>query len=336
MNKINQIIIWGYPLNTHTHSYVHYGWYKTFSKLGYRTLWLDDTNYDNTIDYTNTLFITEGYADKNIPLHSSNIYCVHVAINPSKYLNVGARFIDLRYNVLSINDCNYKYNLSEKNLEKISDVTYYERESSDRDLHPKYQNITPLKYEAIYIAWATDLLPDEINLEDRFIEPEIPYVSYFIGTIGGGNAKEVNKFANSCNSKGIKFIHNNPWNRPMTFEEAKIKVQKSYICPDIRGSGDPSKLRLGETGTCHKYIGYIPCRLFKNISYGKLGLTNCRRLKDLFNDNVILEEDESNIVDVYINLCNDKEFIKKQMIWVRENHTYINRINDLFKVLQKS
>lgn len=330
-----KVVIWGYPLNSHTHSYVHHGWYKGFKHMGFDTHWFDDNQYPSNFDFTNTLFITEGYADKNIPLDKSNIYCVHVAIQPKKYLNIGARFIDLRYNVLSIKDCNYIYDLSTKEIEKISDVVYYEKEASDRDLNPRFRYHSPLKYEAVYIAWATDLLPEEICLQDRFIEPEQPPVSYFIGSIGGGNAQEVHKFATACSLKGIHFIHNNPWSTPLTFEEAKTLVQKSYVCPDIRGAGDADKIRMGETGTCHKQIGYIPCRLFKNISYGKLGLTNCPRLKELFGNQVILQEDESKMVDTYLEYCNNKDYVQQQMIWVRDNHTYINRIQDLLKVIQK-
>jgi len=333
-STFQKVVIWGYPLNSHTHSYVHHGWYKAFKHMSFDTYWFDDNKYPLDFDFTNTLFITEGYADKNIPLHPTNIYCVHVAVQPKKYLSIGARFIDLRYNVLSIKDCNYIYDLSTKELEKISDVVYYEKEASDRDLNPRFRYHSQLKYEAIYIAWATDLLPDEIQLEDRFIEPENPPISYFIGSIGSGNAQEVHKFATACSLKGIKFIHNNPWSTPLSFEEAKTMVQKSYVCPDIRGAGDPDKKRIGETGTCHKQIGYIPCRLFKNISYGKLGLTNCPRLKELFGNHVILEEDESKMVDTYLQYCNDKDYILKQMIWVKENHTYVNRIQDILKVIQ--
>jgi len=330
-----RVIIWGFPLNSHTHSFVHYGWYKAFKALGYETYWFNDDEYPTDFDYTDTLFISEGYVDKNIPLDKSNIYCIHNTIQPKKYLNLGARLIDIRFNVLSINDCNYIYELSKKNLEKINDITYYEKETTDRDLNPRFRYHSPLKYEAIYTAWATDLLPDEINFEDRFIEPEQPPVSYFIGSVAAGNNNEIQKFARACSLKGIHFIHNDPWVKPVTAEEAKQLVQKSYVSPDIRGCGDQNKVRIGDTGTCHKQIGYIPCRLFKNISYGKLGMTNCPRLKELFENNVILESDESKMVEVYLAHCNDKEYIKQQMIWVKENHTYINRIQDLLTVINK-
>ena len=331
-----KVVIWGYPLNSHTHSFVHYGWYKGFKALGYDTYWFHNEDYPAYFDFTHCLFITEGYADQQIPLHASNIYLVHVAVKPKKYLDSGARFIDLRYNVLHIKDCNYIYNLSTKDLKAISSVTLYEKQSTDRDLNPQWRHYSPLQYEAIYTAWATDLLPDEINFEDRFIEPNAPPVTYFIGSIGGGNQKDVHLFATDCSKHGIQFIHHNPWQHALTFEESKHLVQKSCVCPDIRGSGDPEKMRMGETGTCHKLIGYIPCRLFKNISYGKLGMTNCPRLKEMFGQQVLLETDESNMVESYLKHSKDKDFILQQMVWVKEHHTYLNRIQDLLTILNDS
>ena len=331
---MQKVIIWGYPLHSHTHSYIHYGWHKAFKHLGYETYWFHDKDYPKDFDYTNCLFITEGYADDQIPLHESNVYCVHIARYPLKYIGIGARLIDIRYNVLQIKDFNYIYSQSNKTLVSISDVTQYEPDSSDRDLHPKYQNTLPLIYEAVYMCWATDLLPHEINLEDRFKEPIQPPVLHYLGTVGGGNQKEVQKLITGCERKGIKFLSNDPWKNPISFEDAKLLVQQSCIAPDVRGSGDPSK--LNETGTHHKQNGYIPCRLFKNISYGKLGASNCKRLYDLFGDHIIFCENEEQLVNLCLEKEKDKDYIEKQMIWVRDNHTYVNRIQDLMKILDRT
>ena len=211
----------------------------------------------------------------------------------------------------------------------------YEVNATDRDLNPRFRHHSPLTYEAIYIAWATDLLPNEIQFEDRFIEPETPPVTYFIGTMGRGNVHDIQRFADACVHKGISIVHHDPWRNPISFKEAQELVQRSIVCPDIRGSGDPDKIRMGETGTCHKSIGYIPCRLFKNISYGKLGMTNCLRLKELFGDLVVLETDEAKMVEVYLEKSKDKDFILKQMEWVKEHHTYVRRIQDLLKIVYK-
>ena len=105
------------------------------------------------------------------------------------------------------------------------------------------------------------------------------------------------------------------------------------MSPDIRCSGDPRKIKLGETGTCHKTIGYIPCRILKAISYGLLGITNSRHVYELLDKKVIYNSDEEKLFNSSIKEIDNIELIKQQMKIVRERHTYINRINDLLTVL---
>ena len=108
---MKKVIIWGFPLHSHTHSYIHHGWYKGFKHLGHETYWFHDGDYPKDFDYSNCVFITEGYADRNIPINSESTYIVHVCINPEKYLGKVKRIIDMRYLVDEIKDCNYEYRL---------------------------------------------------------------------------------------------------------------------------------------------------------------------------------------------------------------------------------
>ena len=106
------------------------------------------------------------------------------------------------------------------------------------------------------------------------------------------------------------------------------------MSPDFRSSGDPGKIALGETGTCHKQIGFIPERLFKAISYGHLGVTNSRHAYELFEGKLIYNNDERQLFYDAMNNLKNYDLIKEQMRMVRESHTYINRINDLFSVVK--
>jgi hypothetical protein len=233
---LNKVIIWGFPIDTHTHSYIHYCWNKTFKYLGYETYWFHDDQYEDpiTFDYTNCLFITEGYADKNIPLDKSNTYFVHVCINPYKYIEIGARLIDIRYNVSKLIDYNYNYDLDYKiennNVRLIdgSTVNYYEVHATHNDLNKQFIKpvLNEISYEAVYMCWATDLLPHEIDYEDRFIKPEVPSKMYFIGSIGSGNMNEINQLAKGCYDNNIRFEYNDPWKNPISFTEAQKLVQK--------------------------------------------------------------------------------------------------------------
>ena len=48
-----KIVIWGYPLHTHTHSYIHNGFKKGFEFLGHEVYWFHDDNYPEDFDYNN-------------------------------------------------------------------------------------------------------------------------------------------------------------------------------------------------------------------------------------------------------------------------------------------
>ena len=105
------------------------------------------------------------------------------------------------------------------------------------------------------------------------------------------------------------------------------------MSPDFRSSGDPHKIAIGETGTCHKQIGYIACRILKAISYGHIGITNSRHTYELLEKKVIYNENEGQLFYDAQKELNNYELIKEQMRIVREKHTYLNRIRDLLSLL---
>lgn len=330
----NRVVIWGYPLHSHTHSYIHGGWFKAFKALGYDTYWFDDTHYPDGFDYNNTLFITEGYADKKIPLNNTSTYCVHICINPDKYLGHVKRLVDIRYLVDHIKDCNYNYVLDRSTCTEISRTMYYQKLHDNGGIAKHNNKPQSMEYECIYTCWATDLLPDEIK--DEFIEDNNKIkenIIYWCGSYNDRNNPELLKFASEASKCGIKFVFNNPWSHPLSYEDVQRYTRKSFMSPDIRCSGDPNKSRLGETGTCHKSIGYIPCRILKAISYGLLGVTNSRHVYELLDKMVVYSDDEAQLFNDAIAKISDTELIKKQMKIVREKHTYINRARDLLETL---
>ena len=79
-----KVVIWGHKLHSHTHSYIHAAFYKAFNYLGYNTFWLDDSDLVDGIDFSSSLFITEGQVDKNIPLRADCRYILHNAYS-AKY-----------------------------------------------------------------------------------------------------------------------------------------------------------------------------------------------------------------------------------------------------------
>jgi hypothetical protein len=322
LSKKPKIIIWGYPLHTHTHSYIHFGYYRAFKSLGYETYWLDNRPYQG-LDLENSLVITEHFATSWLPLSKSSTYFVHYLGNKNdnhkKYLDHVDRLVDVRYNADNWVDKNYDYVLDRSKLEKIGAGTFLEK---DED------------YDRIYTTWATDLLPEEINLEDRFINRENKV--HYIGTIGGGKGglfdcqkapdyydtvPYIMPFYEECKKNGIEFLSNCPWVNPLSPEENISKIKSSYLAPDFR----------------HKAMldwGYIPCRVMKNISYGQLGLTNSLAVQNFFEGEVIYNQDSAQLFYDGRSKMKDYDLIKKQMLLVKENHTYINRALDIIKVYE--
>jgi hypothetical protein len=218
-------------------------------------------------------------------------------------------------------------------LTKVGPCMYYERDSNDSSLSDKYKkNISG--YESVYLSWATNMLPHEFNFEDAYIQRS--RTVYWLGSIAESNVNEINKFVNVLNKEGIKFHHNDPWKSPLNESDIKKYTQNSFMSPDLRGSAYRATVNnKPDTGSNHKLIGYIPCRIFKNIAYGQLGITNSRRVRDLFEGNVIYNDDESALFyDAIPHLTNIK-MIQDQMKFVMEHHTYINRCSDLLKIYHK-
>ena len=231
--KHKKVIIWGYKLHSHTHSYIHAGYYKAFKALGYETYWLDSRDSFDTSLFENALIFSEQWAvmrNPNLPLLKSSTYAIHYIGNKNNlpegnpganlYLGRVGRLIDIRYNANNWQDKNYNYVLNKNSLIKIGPGSYYE----------------------------------------------------------------------------------------------------SYLAPDVR----------------HKAFldwGYIPCRNFKNISYGQLGMTNSKPVHEFFDGNIIYNEDTYKL---FFDAQKEKEnydLIKSQMLFVKENHTYINRAKELIEAV---
>jgi hypothetical protein len=328
--KHKRIIVWGFKHNSHTHHYIHLGYSIGFKALGYETHWIDGhDSYDPAL-FNDALIFTEQWAvlSHPIPLNPTSTYAVHYLGNknnfvegnpgPSFYLGRVGRLIDVRYNANKWNDKNYVYELDRNRLTKIGSGSYYEKGDT---------------YDNFYTVWATNLLPEEINLEDRFTQRE-NYI-YFGGTIGGGQGGPDNclpvreewdnrifmrPFINAAKENNIEFKYDCPWVSPTSMEAHRELVKKAYLAPDFRHKDALER-------------GYIPCRYFKNISYGQLGVTNSKAVYDFSDGNVVYNSDTHQLFYDAQKQKENFDLIKSQMLYIRENHTFINRCKELLEVV---
>jgi hypothetical protein len=320
--KYSKVIIWGHPLYSHTHSYVHDAYYKAFKHLGYDVYWFHDGDYPEDFDYSNSLFIGEGFADKNIPINDTSCYFIMYCPSPIKYQNA-ERYVDIRMSAVNFKDHIQEYSLDKTKAIKLGPACYFDPKQSRKvRVNNDYVDYEMDDYDKVYISWATNLLPDEFNENDIRLERE--NVIYYSGTISGHgvceNYSNFIPFIKACQENNIGFVHNDPWANPLSTEEVITRAKKSLLGIDIRG---PQHLKQG----------LLTCRLFKNISYGHLGLTNSKALYEELDGNCIYNQDTEQLFYDGISNKENYDLILKGMQYVKENHTYINRIHSLLSIL---
>jgi hypothetical protein len=317
---IKRVIIWGHF--TGTHSYIHGAYYKAFKYMNYDTYWIDNISELGNIDLSGTLFLTEGHAQNGMPVRKDCYYILHHVDN-FKFLEVGAKIINL---------CNYlhntlkegqNWNYPDKNengiltsypVEKINEHVYYDRHNL-----------------ALYQPWATDLLPNEIPESPIDFNEDIKEINY-IGSIWDENREQITPMIKECYDKEIivniygwlsqPFEYSNVRHKTVcgvtTEENAKELIKSSLFYPEVRGNH-------------HINLGYIPCRLFKNISYGCIPCTNSYAAYEFFEKLIPYSNNTQDFIEISINylknrnIDNDKYLMNK----VKTQHTYVNRAEEI-------
>lgn len=315
---MKKLIIWGHKVGSHTHSYIHYGYYRAAKFLGYDVHWFDDHDDVSNFDFNNSIFITEVQVCQKMPVLENCIYFNHWVDKPFR-IN-GTWYKD---HITHPNYFNFVYfsdrwdpkdNITwppEEEIQKIADYHYF---------HPKTKTLTTI--------WATDLLPNEIDQIEPCLFDETKQNIYFIGSRQGPN---INRFEQIClkhnklfqNYGGYSGKNNLYTGMPPDTNQNINMVRDSYISVDIR---DPH-LTHGR---------YYPCRIFKNISYGKWTGSNHKGIEDLFGEHFTCESDLDLLYDKLVEDSKSctYEKMKKAMNFVKEKHTYINRLNDMFLILK--
>ena len=296
---IRQVVLWGHKLHSHTHSYIHNGFYLAFKHMGYNTLWLDNSDDISTIDFSKSFFITEGQVDQNIPIVADSYYVLH---------NCDMK----KYEVLPISN----YMVLQVYTHDV--ITKHMADLIDKD------SLSYFKNNCLWTTWATDLLPNEINANIEMVKNNLLPTENMVAFVGSFISQwyHVKHF---CEYYHIPFTHYGGYNHNNVSVSDNIAlIQKSLLAPSIQCDWQ-----------CEN--GYVPCRIFKNISYGKMGITNNPTVFEMFNQQVFFDRDINNLL--WKGLDFEKLSAEEKnskviplMEMVRDKHTYVNRIQCLFKI----
>jgi hypothetical protein len=69
------------------------------------------------------------------------------------------------------------------------------------------------------------------------------------------------------------------------------------------------------------------------MSYGHLGMTNCYEAYKELDEHCIYNESASQLFYDAMSKKDDFEFIKKGVNYIKEHHTYVNRVKSMMKVI---
>lgn len=303
MNK--KIIIWGHIPDSHTHSYVHLGFAKAFSSIDYDVVWYDDSSEYANEDLTDSIVIAEKNQCKYMPYEKSSKYFIHNIedgfYNQSKYDG------DNVYNLLVYHE-NYNWN---ENVKQINDFSWYDDTT-----------------KTVAIMWGTDLLPDEIEKQNEVLFDNSKQNVNYIGSLSQENSQSLLNVVSKNNKRFVNYggytgVRSKKTSYGFVDSDEMIELTKdSYLNFDIRQK-------------CHIDNGFIPCRLFKTMSYGCWIGTNSEKISKFFDGRMTIN---SNISDLYYQTEEDsknstKEIIRDNMNYVKNNHTYLNRIDTLLSIL---
>lgn len=251
---MRKVIIYGYKLYTHTHSYVHYGFYKAFKHLGFDVHWVSETDQIGLEFYKNSLIILS--KNKPVPydqqdgfpsslFHDSSLYWAH-GIDPILFAKFGVN----RDRVVNFQN----YTLDSESFEKIGPLNYWDQQT-----------------RTLYQAWGTHRLSSEIASEvPSFTTPDMKNVN-FIGTLYENHKYLISEFAKIAKSRaGI----DTRICQKVPLEDQRSLIKSSFLCPDFRSDW-------------HLQVGYIPQRIMENISFGRVPGTNSPLVKRALSDFVI-------------------------------------------------
>jgi hypothetical protein len=305
----NKIVFWVENKPCQTFSYIYVGMKKAFERLGCEVYWFSDQSFplQSEFDYSDCIFFVDnqGPLDHNVPVIGSGIYFAY-----DKFTNVDKYLDKVR--------CLVNYRVAEFKKPIPDDDRYVEIEKG-----VTFDTQAPESYNVVYFSWATNLMPEEIDLD--WVNKERNNEYNFVGTIHAPrpNAEPLHQqFIEIVKNKGISFNHYDPNVNPATDEDHVGILQKSMFVPDFR----PQE---------QKGNWYLPCRVLKAISYGCLAVSDAPYLKNFIDDSILTSENAQEIFDLGVENQNNKELILHQMEIIKRDHTYLNRCRGILKIVEQ-
>jgi hypothetical protein len=327
---VTDLLVWGLKNSKHSHRFIHRAVYLAFQSIAKSTemvaAWVDDLPAQlNLKTYSGKqrrclVFCSPHYGcDKYLPIIESAYYIAHADLDVCPV--TGERITKYSEHV------------------RLKSAIYWEVFRRVYDKHCPTIDRSNLVFfnqqsKRLVMPWATDLLPHQIEktkdiVRTRYLRKALfpGNKVLFVGTVWHRNEIVLSQFADVCKKHGLQFSIEH-------IKEVNDLVAATYSCymaPAIQGTGHIQS----------QTSFYVPCRIFKNISYGALGVTNNPGVNTILGRQLIFSRDLTELVTTYIAYV--RSFTKDtldRMLSVMEEvqrfHTYVNRLGRCVELLKKS
>lgn len=246
---------------------------------------------------------------KNIDLVKKNDLVIAV--------NVAAKYLPINPNAFY---CLHNIN-TEFNSKKITTLQVYTKKVEEKKIE-SWQSATKFdhNHRVLYQPWGTNLLPHEFL--PPIFNPESHYV-FWIGSIWNnihnqGNINQIQYLKQILAKEKIAFLHA----KGVSDKQNIMLTRDSRIAPAIAGEWQADK-------------GYLPCRMFKNISYGQLGISNVNSFSVILGENLHVTESLEELIHWSLSLTK-KEYIDKTRVQQNliKKHTYLQKLNHIMRTFE--
>ncbi|MEO8099854.1 MAG: hypothetical protein ABI811_19305 [Acidobacteriota bacterium] len=305
--KYRKVVIWGLRRQWHSHRFIHQGFYETFRHLGIPVVWTDFTSEPGMIE-AGDFVITSNVQGRGTrghplaPLQAGAYYCFH-GYGHSGYDG---------------NDRQPRHEMDRKQALNLEVYVNKATAASDRWDSSTYFD-KPSK--TLHQAWGTNVP------EEQFRAPVIsgsPFI-FWVGAIWNnalnqGNLPEIEELRSALKQRSLRFVH--------------LKFIPDWVSiPAVRAS----RVAPAIAGKWQVEHGYLPCRMFKNISYGQLGFSNVPKFSELYGDCTVPGKSVAELVDNALSLSKKDaiEMIAAQQKITRQ-HTYVHKIRNIFRAMAES
>jgi hypothetical protein len=293
------VTIWGLKNKRNSLRFIHKGFYENFIKLGYETRWVNDEAKNQNI--RSDLFFVCGVASKYIKFNKYSNYILH---------NVELSDIDSEN--ISSNNINYL------NLQVFTNDAYGEVMQNGNIIYNHEIN-------TLFQPWGTPLSPYEWY---SYVPKNRYKIEYWVGAIWNnemnqGNKATMNTYKQILRRHGVTLIKRGG---------SRLNING---LSDSRNSQLIRKSRFGATivGDWQRNASYIPCRLFKNITFGVAPISNMKAPVFLSNKNGFIDNLQD-LIDFAISESDNEKLLRLES--ARDDlrmFTYEENIKRIIKVL---